>query len=73
MDIARDICTDSFYIVNSGLPCIAVTAVLCKLALFLQLANKGSHLERKVQFFFNIVQTGGGVIPIFKNYVVNFV
>ena len=24
MDIARDICTDSFYIVNSGLPCIAV-------------------------------------------------
>ena len=27
MDIARDICTDSFYIVNSGLPCIAVTAV----------------------------------------------
>ena len=28
MDIARDICTDSFYIVNSGLPCIAVTAVL---------------------------------------------
>ena len=30
MDIARDICTDSFYIVNSGLPCIAVTAVLAK-------------------------------------------
>ena len=28
MDIARDICTDSFYIVNSGLPCIAETAVL---------------------------------------------
>jgi len=28
MDIARDICTDSFYIVNSGLPCIAVTAVV---------------------------------------------
>ena len=28
MDIARDICTDSFYIVNSGLPCIPVTAVL---------------------------------------------
>ena len=27
MDIARDICTDSFYIVNSGLPCIPVTAV----------------------------------------------
>ena len=27
MDIARDICTDSFYIVNGGLPCIAVTAV----------------------------------------------
>ena len=27
MDIARDICTDSFYIVNSGLPCILVTAV----------------------------------------------
>ena len=27
MDIAREICTDSFYIVNSGLPCIAVTAV----------------------------------------------
>ena len=31
MDIARDICTDSFYIVNSGLPCIAVTAVYCDL------------------------------------------
>ena len=29
MDIARDICTDSFYIVNSGLPCIPVTAVGC--------------------------------------------
>ena len=28
MDIARDICTDSFYIVNSGLPCIPVTAVI---------------------------------------------
>ena len=27
MDIARDICTDSFYIVNSGLPRIPVTAV----------------------------------------------
>ena len=27
MDIDRDICTDSFYIVNSGLPCIPVTAV----------------------------------------------
>ena len=27
MDIAREICTDSFYTVNSGLPCIAVTAV----------------------------------------------
>jgi len=27
MDIARDICTDIFYIVNSGLPCIPVTAV----------------------------------------------
>ena len=33
MDIARDICTDSFYIVNSGLPCIAITAVLCNLIL----------------------------------------
>jgi len=33
MDIARDICTDSFYIVNSGLPCIAVTAVLWKIAI----------------------------------------
>merc|ERR1712074_146596 len=29
-DIARDICTDSFYIVNSGLPCIAVIAVIYK-------------------------------------------
>ena len=27
MDIAREICTDSFYTVNSGLPYIAVTAV----------------------------------------------
>ena len=35
--------------------------------------DKGSHPERKVQFFFNIVQTGGGVIPMLKKYVVNFV
>ena len=28
MDIAREICTDSFFTVNSGLPCIAVTAVV---------------------------------------------
>ena len=28
MDIARDIYTDNFYIVNSGLPCIEVTAVV---------------------------------------------
>ena len=28
MDIAREICTDSFYIVNNGLPCILVTAVI---------------------------------------------
>ena len=34
MDIARDICTDSFYIVNSGLPCIPVTAVMCDLGKF---------------------------------------
>ena len=34
---------------------------------------KGSLCARKVQFF-NIVQTGGGgVIPMFKNYDVNFV
>ena len=34
MDIAIDICTDSFYIVNSGLPCIPVTAVMCDLGKF---------------------------------------
>ena len=28
IDIAREICTYSFYTVNSGLPCIAVTAVI---------------------------------------------
>ena len=28
MDIAREICTDSFYTVNSGLPRVPVTAVL---------------------------------------------
>ena len=38
MDIARDICTDSFYIVNSGLPCIAVTAVPLNLCV---LRNQG--------------------------------
>ena len=27
MDIAREICTDNFYAVNSGLPRVAVTAV----------------------------------------------
>ena len=28
MDIAREICTDSFYTVNSGLPRVPLTAVL---------------------------------------------
>ena len=34
MDIARDNCTDSFYIVNSGLPCILVTAVATHFEVF---------------------------------------
>ena len=29
--------------------------------------------DKKSAFFFNIVQTEGGVKPMFKNYVVNFV
>ena len=28
MDIAREICTDSFYTVNSGTPCVPLTAVI---------------------------------------------
>ena len=38
--------------------------------------HKGSHPERKVQFFLTLFKRGaggGGVIPMFKNYVVNFV
>ena len=31
--------------------------------------GQGSHPARKVQFFFNVVQTG--VIPMLRNYVVN--
>ena len=44
-----------------------------KLIMDINHLNKGSLHVRKVQFFFNIVQTGGGVIPMFKTYVVNFV
>ena len=56
MDIARDICTDSFYIVNSGLPCIAVTAVIYEsmcLENWISLGNskrkcsKGKHTDKK--------------------------
>ena len=33
----------------------------------------GKPTRKKSAVFFNIVQTGWGVIPMFKNYVVNFV
>ena len=37
-------------------------------------SDKGSHPERKVQFFFTFLNGGeGGVKPMFKNYVVNLV
>ena len=45
MDIARDICTDSFYIVNSGLPCIPVTAVICNVDNFDN--NFGDNFDNK--------------------------
>ena len=44
-----------------------------RFTLFLNFSPKGSHLERKVQFFLTLFKRGGGVKPMFKNYVVNFV
>ena len=40
---------------------------------FFQPYETGKPSHKKSAAFFNIVQTGGGVIPMFKNYVVNFV
>ena len=34
-------------------------------------ATKGSHHVRKVQFFLTLFKRGGGVKPMFKNYVGN--
>ena len=53
MDIAREICTDSFYTVNGGLPRVPLTAVvydclLCSPVIGLDLE---SHSREKVQFF----------------------
>ena len=48
MDIARDICTESFYIVNSGLPCIAVTAVHIDIDIFHKFRyvdNRYTHID----------------------------
>ena len=53
MDIVREICTDSFYTVNSGTPRIPVTAVQINLVV-----KRPNHLplQKKTE----VVKKGGG-------------
>ena len=60
MDIAREICTDSFYTVNSGLPRVPLTAVNI-------VVNNVYECIQKRERVFNII------VNIIANIVVNIV